>query len=62
VESFGAWKARALAELDPIAVRLAPERELKLFYINGRAPEDAARYVEITAYNKRWPFERMKRI
>ena len=36
-------RARALAGLDPIAVGLARERELKLFFIKGHAPEDAAR-------------------
>jgi len=56
-ESFTAWRARTLAGLDPIAVGLARERELKLFFIKGHPPEDAARYVEMTAYNSRRPFE-----
>jgi hypothetical protein len=60
-ETFTAWKARALAGLDPIAVGLACERELKLFYIKGHPPEEAARYVEMTAYNARRPFERKER-
>ena len=50
-----------LSRASPIAVGLARERELKLFYIKGHAPEEAARYVEMTAYNTRRPFERMKR-
>jgi hypothetical protein len=31
---------------------------LKLFYTKGHAPEDAARWVEMMAYNTRRPFER----
>jgi hypothetical protein len=61
VASFPAWKARVLAGLDKITAATVRERDLRQLYINGKSPEEAARRMDVLAYNTLRPHARLKR-
>jgi hypothetical protein len=40
---------------------IIPERLWKLFYLQGRSPQDVADREAVSEYNTRLPFERMRK-